>query len=350
MTPDQVLEFLKDGAFMTVGPGRAQVAWGSPRRESRAPDGGAFFHPDFFFESSSPWFVYPHNEIVEVEELRRLLGPVASTQKLQWAWKEPDQGEFVAVFSAIQKQIQTGRLAKAVPVVTARADVQVGVMERAHLISTGLLHALEGSVTAYGMWSGGEGIVGVTPEVLCEVEAGRLKTMALAGTRRLDSADELLHDLKERSEHRFVVDGLVETLSALGEVKTEGPRVWRLPHIAHLRTEIHLVTERALDVGGMSMWLHPTPALGVYPRRVPWRMLKELPGQSHRGGFGAPFAYRKSDGSGKSVVAIRCLRWQEGEGVLLSSGCGIVSGSDLEREWQELRLKRETILKTFDLL
>jgi menaquinone-specific isochorismate synthase len=66
-----------------------------------------------------------------------------------------------------------------------------------------------------------------------------------------------------------------------------------------------------------------------------------------RGRFGAPFGgfYRETASAELSqhcLVAIRNIQWQKTD-VQLGSGCGIVPDSRLENEWDELKLKRESV-------
>ena len=57
--------------------------------------------------------------------------------------------------------------------------------------------------------------------------------------------------------------------------------------------------------------------------------------------FGAPFGVRHG-GAFHAVVAIRFVSWK-GNDVCLPSGCGVIEDSVFESEWQELRLKRDSV-------
>jgi isochorismate synthase EntC len=48
------------------------------------------------------------------------------------------------------------------------------------------------------------------------------------------------------------------------------------------------------------------------------------------------------------LVAIRNIQWQD-EKIRLGSGCGIVKSSQIEREWQELKLKRESVKRMLSI-
>src|SRR5256885_3880079 len=112
-------------------------------------------------------------------------------------------------------------------------------------------------------------MVGSTPELLFEAFARGYRTMALAGTRPVARADELLRDPKELREHRFVVDDIVRRLAPFGNVEIGPLGTLRLPKIAHLITPIFFNesggSER-MSFSDMIRRLHPTAALGVSPR------------------------------------------------------------------------------------
>ncbi|MCM2323032.1 MAG: chorismate-binding protein, partial [Oligoflexia bacterium] len=104
--------------------------------------------------------------------------------------------------------------------------------------------------------------------------------------------------------------------------------------------------------------LHPTAALGAFPRPAGWEWLQSRPGARNRKRFGAPFGLLWSPGTpgtagqceleATCVVAIRNIQW-EGERVVLGSGCGLIAESVLEREWDELSLKRESVKRMMGL-
>ena len=86
-----------------------------------------------------------------------------------------------------------------------------------------------------------EDVVGASPEMLAQTEQGRVFSRVLAGSRpvaddgELDEADRraFRSDRKERSEHAYAVDSVVERLADLAaepEVSPE-PFVLRLPEI-----------------------------------------------------------------------------------------------------------------------
>jgi menaquinone-specific isochorismate synthase len=202
----------------------------------------------------------------------------------------------------------------------------------------------------YGYWQNGEGILGATPETLFVRTAEQVRTMALAGTLSKKSGKtprEFLKDPKELHEHQLVVKDIQQRLQRLGWVRTAATEVIELPTLYHLRTLIEIDVHNA-DIQELVQLLHPTPALGVSPRNYGLGWMRDLPYQKDRGLFGAPLLFSLSENETICLVAIRNLQWSAA-GSRIGSGGGLVSASDLQSEWKELALKRESVMKALGL-
>lgn len=92
--------------------------------------------------------------------------------------------------------------------------------------------------------------------------------------------------------------------------------------------------------------LHPTPALGGFPRdaAMTWIQTHEA---MDRGWFGGPLGWFEQNGSGVAAVAIRCALISK-KGSFAYAGAGIVEGSSPTLEWAETNQKFSTILKFFN--
>ena len=88
--------------------------------------------------------------------------------------------------------------------------------------------------------------------------------------------------------------------------------------------------------------MHPTPALGAFPRRPGMEWLKEYQQKIDRRRFGAPVGYAIEDAQAKCYVAIRNVQWTKNQ-MLLAAGCGIVATSQYDAEWAEIKLKLQAI-------
>jgi menaquinone-specific isochorismate synthase len=95
--------------------------------------------------------------------------------------------------------------------------------------------------------------------------------------------------------------------------------------------------------------LHPTAALGVSPRtQAGERWLREADRGVKRRTFGAPFGIEREDLSALALVAIRNVQWH-GDDVRVGSGAGMLPESQLEREFEELRQKRDQVKSLFHI-
>src|SRR5258707_2693293 len=174
--------------------------------------------------------------------------------------------------------------------------------------------------------------------------------LALAGTRSAENAEELLTDAKELREHRFVVDDIVRRLAPFGNVEVGPLGILRLPSIAHLATAIRFEEYGGADkmsFADMVRRLHPTAALGVWPRtEAGERWLREADRGVKRRTFGAPFGLEREDHSALALVSIRNLQIG-GDRIRVGSRAGLLPGSRLERDFEELRDKREQVKALF---
>lgn len=354
ITPSDFTNFLEDGALLRQADptgDRWHLVWG-PFETSPKPfsEGISVFCPDFYDLDSAPYRRGSRAESLSVAELQNYLEKFileSATDEAPAVWQEPDLADFQTSFSTIQNRIQNLEISKAVPVVFRRSPGGASLSLRARM----LRHLLKAppSLHIYGFWSAKEGILGATPETLFLQRAGQLQTMALAGTCPKSESQRriaLLEDAKERGEHDLVVQDIEEVLSRYGKVEKKGPQLLELPTLWHLKTDFQVETKKASPAEFVKA-LHPTPALGVFPRRAGYLWMKELPGQEGRARFGAPFAFIWPDHS-VCLVAIRNLQWDEKE-KRIGSGCGLVRESQMGREWEELFQKRQAVSQILGL-
>lgn len=335
----------RDFAFIQTSPGRVFVGWGPfEQLPFRRPDRPAFFITDFFLDDPHPWRHPASWEELEIGELAVRVGGAASPAV---TWEPASVEEFSALFSAAAVAFGRGEFKKIVPVVfeQGRLEGDVRTLLLPHLSS------VPHGMTAYGYAYQDHGMIGATPEVLFASERTGYATMALAGTRPLARAEELLRDPKELREHRFVVDDIVRRLAPFGNIEIGPIGILRLPGIAHLITPIHFaeIGVEKMPFAGMVRRLHPTAALGVSPRTEAGdRWLRQADRGVKRRTFGAPFGLEREDRSALALVAIRNVQWN-GDRIRIGSGAGLLEESDLELEFEELRHKREQVKSLFGL-
>lgn len=343
-------EFLKSGCALTTGSGKVWIGYGNVRCAAMPASGSLnVYAPDFLLEDSTPWRVYDDGFELDAEELVRLLDGVPGNGIIQWC--APNRQEFADAFDDVQAQIQSGTLLKAVPIVSRRAPGPLNLAHRAAALRRALSISASFPMMAYGFWTpNNEGMIGATPEILFEQSADRLVTMALAGTRPVDSErGSLLDDPKEMLEHRLVIDGIVSRLSPIGRVSCGRTSELRLPTLIHLHTPISLEPVAPIEFQEAVVALHPTPAIGAWPLEAGWKWLRSQGSARSRSRFGAPFGVVLPQGSdARCVVAIRNVQWTATESVI-HAGCGVVGPSTLEREWHELSAKLSAIQQALGL-
>lgn len=310
------------------------------------------FCPHFYdLEKSSPMRGSEHFVLTRVELIKILMQfldtQTASTGDPAPSWQEPNPENFDQSFSRIQQLISQSQIDKAVPVVFSSAEMEMTSVLKAKLLLK--LIDLPTTLYVYGFWDRQEGILGASPETLFIKEGKKLQSMALAGT--LPKAgeyreDQLLKDKKQLSENQIVVKDIVQQLSMYGTVRVQGPYILELPSLWHLKTDIQVQMETEASPIELMKRLHPTPALGVSPRSFGWRWMQELEKMGERKRFGAPILFQIGDDHWVCLVAIRNLQWLD-KNWQIGSGCGLVRQSELEKEWEELHYKRESVKKIF---
>jgi len=195
--------------------------------------------------------------------------------------------------------------------------------------------------------------VGATPEQLVYGQDGQIRTIALAGSIARGATEEedqrlgteLLHSQKNNWEHQIVVSTIREALNSLCSQLwvADTPRLLRLKNIQHLETPIvgDLLPGRcvleALD------GLHPTPAVGGFPRPPALAYMRQHE-RLDRGWYAGPVGWIDPAGNGEFAVALRS-GLIDGNRATLFSGCGIVSDSQPESEYAESCLKLQVMLR-----
>ncbi len=261
------------------------------------------------------------------------------------AWKE-------SVAQAVSR-IRAGDLDKLVLARRARLGLPAGagVAEALRRLVEGYPHC-----TVFAYARGDACFLGATPERLIRVTRqtggdlhapGQISADCLAGSApRGATPDEdlrlgtaLLADEKERYEHAVVVQSMHDDLEPLCSHLDvpESPRLLRMPNVQHLHTPIQGSLGAEHGVLDLVERLHPTPAAGGLPRD---RALALIRGSEafDRGWYAGPVGWVDGRGDGEFAVAIRSglVRGQE---AFLYAGCGIVSGSDPDREYNESSIK-----------
>lgn len=198
----------------------------------------------------------------------------------------------------------------------------------------------------YGFWNQESGMLGFTPELLFHFQASSFWTMALASTA-LQNSPSLLKDPKQVKEHDFVVKGLKESLKSFINWKSAERREILFPPLKHLRTDLKGGFNGIdLPFESLCQLLHPSPAVGGFPKKTAQEWLEWHSSQKNRLFYAAPFGLLKSQKEAFCLIALRNLQWNQKESFIFS-GAGWIAESSLQEEWRELCLKREQVKSFF---
>ncbi len=220
-----------------------------------------------------------------------------------------------------------------------RADEPKDVIP--HLIRKALTF---GTGIPYGLWGTDFGIIGSTPEELFSLKKGLLQTHALAGTSKKGQEEELLHSQKDMLEHNLVVQDISEKLTPFSDhIKVSDTYISEFKNIIHLKTDISAAVSDDTSIMSLVTALSPTAALGGYPKKESMNFLrstrysKKYPERS----FGSAMGVVTNDES-RFVVMIRNVQWKN-HTFSIESGGGVVPGSELKKELNEISWKRNVV-------
>ncbi|MFN6517337.1 MAG: isochorismate synthase MenF [Nostoc sp. CreGUA01] len=198
----------------------------------------------------------------------------------------------------------------------------------------------------------GQNFIGASPERLISIHNQQLITDALAGSaprgktpaEDAAKANRLLNSEKERHEHSLVLNFITQRLCQLGLLpQILAPRLRQLSNIQHLWTPISAVVPTNIHPLKIVAQLHPTPAVAGAARDVACAEIRRYE-SFERGLYAAPLGWIDAKGNCEFIVGIRSALI-DGDRARLYAGAGIVAGSDPEKEFAEVQLKLQALLK-----
>lgn len=179
-----------------------------------------------------------------------------------------------------------------------------------------------------------EGWIGLTPETLFIQKNLSLQTESLAATAKED-----LHLLqpKENLEQELVtrsiingLDGYIKSLKSFSSIK-------QLPYASHLHTTLDLVLNKKIKTEHLIKLLHPTGALGGYPKQKALSLIEKYE-PFQRDVYGSPIGWVWSPYHADLKVAIRCAHLNHTH-LRAYAGAGILKASNPLWELSETDLK-----------
>lgn len=267
-------------------------------------------------------------------EITPLRNPVAWTAAVETAAARLRAGEAEKVVLARE--------------VLARGD---GVVS-AGMVIRGLRAAYPSCFTYLITGADGTAFAGASPELLVRRSGALAFAQPMGGSVARGANDpedqrlahQLIESSKDTGEHRVVSRFVVDALRPFAtSVEARGPEVVPFTNIQHLATSVtaHL-TQPAAGALELAAALHPTPAVGGWPREAADALIDELEAME-RGWYAGAVGWIDSRGDGEFAVALRCgLLWEDG--ARLYAGVGVMPDSDPSRELEETELKFKALL------
>ena len=198
-------------------------------------------------------------------------------------------------------------------------------------------------------------VFGASPELLLRAEAGEVSARVLAGTagRGTDPdvdraiAEGLAHSHKNRHEHDYAAQSMVERLEPFCEIVEADaePFSLALPDLWHLATDVRGKLKPGVSLLDVIAELHPTAAVAGTPRLKAQQLIAELEPYD-RAGYAGPVGWLSSDGSGELAIALRGGVIEKDQ-IRAFAGCGIVEESDPQAELDETELKFRAVRHAF---
>ena len=332
--------WLKEGLLLQISKDKYFLGEGPFERTSKATKG--IYCPDFFLKEKKPWIVPKKYTFVNRKELEDLLDiEKLESSNLSTDFKIAQPVSFLDLqtnYFKIQNKIKSGEIQKMLIFTCEKLKGQVHVLD---CLKKSFKKSQKFSSYLYGIWNNQKGLMGLTPEILFSVKESQFFTMALAGTSQYPGPC-LFYNSKEVKEHAYVIQDIEESLKGLVSWTSENTYEKPSHNIKHLCTEKFGKLKKPFCFSEYINKLHPTAALGSYPKKDFKKHLKN----QDRSFFGSPIAYFDGKDQAFCLVAIRNIEWEQ-DMIRVASGAGIVQESDLQKEWQELNQKREQIKRIF---
>ncbi len=191
----------------------------------------------------------------------------------------------------------------------------------------------------YGTW------IGASPEILLEQSHENYTTVAIAGTKKANP--DTTFTSKEFEEQNIIKEYIENYLNS-NEIVSKSSEIHDIKagSLMHLKTNIAF-THSALDRMKILQDLHPTPAVGGYPKDKAVQYISETENYSREvyAGYIGPISIPEMH----IYVNLRCMQWLPGYAVIYA-GAGITGASDAGDEWLETENKMQIIASALALI
>lgn len=188
-------------------------------------------------------------------------------------------------------------------------------------------------------------LVGASPEMLVKVEDRKVFMHPIAGTRKRgktvekdnEMANELIMDLKERSEHIMLVDlgrNDVNRVCDPRTVKVDSlMHIEKYAHVMHIVSNVSGILRNDKTPFDAFRSIFPAGTVSGSPKVRAMQLIYELE-KEKRGVYAGSVGYFGYSGGLDTCIAIRTMLFKDGN-VYLQAGGGIVQDSDPNDEYLE---------------
>ena len=193
-----------------------------------------------------------------------------------------------------------------------------------------------------GLW------IGATPERLVSLEGNSFVTMALAGTQLYRGIENPKWGEKEKLEHQFVIDYIVDQIKdptngiILSDFEVSDTYTSKAGSLLHLKANIQ-GTIGEFNLKELLNTLHPTPAVCGLPKEPARQFIlkNEHYNRSYYTGF---LGEMNQNDRTELFVNLRCAEFDNNE-LNIYVGGGVTADSNAQKEWEETLAKTQTIKK-----
>lgn len=201
-------------------------------------------------------------------------------------------------------------------------------------------------------------VLGASPESLIKVKGNQVVTNPIAGTRPrgkseaedLRFEEDLLHDEKERAEHKMLVDLSRNDLGRVCEVHSiQLPKfmtIERFQHVMHIVSEVTGTLKDTYDGIDCLIATLPAGTVSGAPKIRAMQLINHYE-TVERGVYAGACGYINMNGDLDLALAIRTMVIKN-QTAYVQAGAGIVYDSDPKSEYQETLNKAKSLVEVSD--
>ena len=190
----------------------------------------------------------------------------------------------------------------------------------------------------------GVNVIGSTPELILSKSNHTIQSESIAGSNYSKNND-FISDEKEIVEQRIVTDYIIDFFeeNTVNIKYNDKPKIKKTSDIEHLCTSFLADLKNDKNILDLLIDLHPTPAIGGYPKQKAIDMIRNS--KEDRGWYGGPIGWIDNNLDGQFYLNIRSGLGLNKD-LYLFSGSGITEKSNADNEWDETEHKFKSMLES----